>query len=700
MHSSPSAYSSKFYNVKLLRNYVAYLREKCGWPDEKVEQLFELCGRDISCLNADDFWFDQSMADLFQEKLQQMTGDKEVAYKVGCYAFSAYTKGIAGRLAQSLISPKVLFKNIGKYSMAYSRGAVIRAVQVGSTKAVLQSQPVEGCEEKPFQCLNRKGILEAAAAYLGGGKAKLEEKKCLHRGDHYCEYEITWENRLNFPAALPAGITGVFAAPLFFLGTRQPVLSFLAALSLGQFVYFFLAFRENRRLRAMVREKDGALQESLRLFQRRYDENTLKQNILFNSFHDASLGEICGSAVKTIKDHMKYDRVMVLLADSERNILKTAATAGLAGDIKELMEMAEFNINPDNTQGFFINVLNTKAPLFLRDAQKRMNQLSYRSRRLLKLLGTKAFIAVPIMASGQALGVLAVENTDESRPLVNDDMDLLMEVAKLMGHFIPNARNFEAVRKSEKLAKVLEEQERQLRKTFQKFVPGEAVSRLSHFGSEFQSVQKRTVDVMFVDVVGFTTFSEQLQPEEVADVLNTYIDEVQKTVNRHNGKINKIIGDGLLIYFDGKETDSLMAGYAILKCVETINSRLRDKGYAPISLGVGAHRGVCTLGLIGTDERLDYTLIGDTVNVAARIESYTRHTGPNTFCFSSALAGEARGFKYVSKGKVSLKGRKVSVEIFQLIRPRRHGFPGPGRARVAGQAKRLSEMASLTKADH
>lgn len=670
---------------------MAYLHKKRGWTDEKVERLFELCGRDVTFLNSDDQWYDQAFADLFQEKLQQMDGDPDIAYKVGQYSFSSYAQGIVGRLVQGMVSPQTVFKNIGKYSQSYSRGAMLQAAQVDRRSARLRSRVAPGCAEKPYQCRNRRGILEAVAPSFGGHQSKLAEDKCVHRGDPYCEYYITWENRPSLPAPLPAALCGVAAAGAIYGGTGAGLLSVLSALAAGSSAYLFLALRENRRLKAFVGEKDEALRESLRIFQRRYEENALKQNILFNSSQGATLAEVCASTVKAIREGMKYDRVLVMLADSERNILKTTATAGfVGGDLKELVEMAEFNINPDNTQGFFIRVLNTKAPLFLKDARKKMDQLSYRSRRFLKVLGTQAFIAVPILARGQALGVLSVENTDESRPLVNDDVDLLLEVAKFMGHFIPGARSMEAVRKSEKLAKVLEEQERQLRKTFQKFVPGEAVSRLSHYGSEFQSVQKRMVDVMFVDVIGFTTFSEAMQPEEVADILNTYIDGVQKAVNRHNGRINKIIGDGLLIYFEGRGAESLWAGWDILESLTAINDSLRDKGYPPIELGVGAHRGVCTVGLIGTGERLDFTLIGDTVNVAARIESYTRHTGPNTFCFSAALEGEAGDFKHASKGKVSLKGRKESVEIFQLIRPLKQGLEAKGW--IAGQAKRLSEI--------
>ncbi len=354
-----------------------------------------------------------------------------------------------------------------------------------------------------------------------------------------------------------------------------------------------------------------------------------------------------------------------MLKDSERNVLKTNAAVGFEGNLKEVVELAEFNIDPNNTSGFFIKVFNTGKPLFLRDVQKRMSKLSPRSQQLLKLLGTKAFIVVPIVTAGKSVGVMAVENL-ESRPLINDDVDVLFEIANLMGFIIPNVKNFIAIQKSERLSKTLEEQERQLRKIFQKFIPGEAVSRLQHFGSEFLTVQKRTLDVMFVDIMGFTSFSETMPPEEVADILNIYIDDVQETIDSYGGRINKIIGDGLLIYFDNIGPNSIRAGYAILQSCVSINRRLTAKGYNPISIGVGAHRGACTIGYIGTKERLDYTLIGDTVNVASRLESYTRKIGPNSFCFSSALIDAAIDFDYVYHGKVPLKGRKKFVEVLQL----------------------------------
>jgi class 3 adenylate cyclase/GAF domain-containing protein len=660
-----------------MRSYIAYLREKCLWTDEKIEQLLESCNCDITFLDSEDNWFDQSLADRFQENIQKMTGDNKIAYKVGSYAFSSYARGIFGRLIQGLATPQMIFQNIGKNSMAYSRGAMITAVSVSTTAAILRSTPVEGCEEKPYQCLNRKGMLEAVPAFFGCKEPQIVENKCKHKGDEYCEYLIGWKNVTLFPSFVTTLLSGSLSFLAILLITKNTVLAVATGASMALLSSNYFLRLTAKRLLELIGEKDNAIQESLRIFGRRYQESVLKQSVILKTFQSVSLDELCSNTAHIIKSVMKFDRVFIMLKDNERNILRTKSAVGFEGNLKELIEMAEFTIDPHNSTGFFISVYNSGKPLFVRDVQKKIGKLSLRSQQLLKLLGTKAFIVVPIISAGKSVGVMAVENLDNSRPLINDDMDLLLDLANLMGLIIPNVKNFIAIKKSEQLAKALQEQEHGLRKSFQKFVPGEAVSRLQHYGSEYLTVQKRILDVMFVDIVGFTSFSETSAPEDVAEILNVYIDEIQAEVDRYGGRINKIIGDGLLIYFDEMGPNSIRAGYAILQARESINRRLTAKGYAPISLGVGAHRGVCTIGYIGTKERLDYTLIGDTVNVAARIEGHTRKIGPNTFCFSSALIDAAKDFNYVSQGKVALKGREKSVEVLQLLGRLKNKRVGP-----------------------
>jgi class 3 adenylate cyclase len=667
--SEKPVYPHKFYNVKIMRAYIAYLKEKCLWSEERIEHLIDLSGFDITFLDSEDNWFDQRLADRFQMNVQKMTSDKEIAYKVGAYSFSSYARGISGRLIQGFATPQMIFKNIAKHSMAYSRGALLTVVSSTATTATLRCAPVEGCDEKPYQCLNRKGTLEAVPPFFGCKGSQIVENRCVHQGDPCCEYLLEWKSLTPFPSFLVitgSGFSGLIAALLI---TENLLFSIVLGMGLGLLAGFLLLRKTVTLQKELISEKDNALQESIRIFHRRYEEDVLKQNIVLKAFQSLSLNELCGNTANAVKDGMKFDRVLIMLKDSERNVLKTTAAVGFEGNLREIVDMAEFSIDPGNTSGFFVNVYNTGKPLFLRDVQKKMNQLSPRSRQLLKLLGTKAFIVVPITTSGNSVGIMAVENLDETRPLINDDVTILNDIANLMGLVIPKVKNFIAIQKSERLFRALEDQERQLRKIFQKFIPGEAVYRLRHYGSEFLNVQKRTLDVMFVDIMGFTSFSETMPPEEVADILNIYIDEVQEAVNRYDGRINKIIGDGLLIYFDNIGPNSIHAGYAILQACGAINRRLRAKGYTPIAIGVGAHRGDCTIGYIGTKERLDYTLIGDTVNVAARLEGYTRKIGPNSFCFSSALIDAAIDFDYISQGKVPLKGRKKFVEVLQLLKP-------------------------------
>src|ERR1700678_1220169 len=101
-----SVNSDKFYNVKIIRGYIAYLKEKCLWSEDKIEHLLEFCSCDITFLDSEDNWFDQNLADRFIEKVEKLTGDNEVAYKVGAYAFSAYARGIFGRLIQGFVTPQ------------------------------------------------------------------------------------------------------------------------------------------------------------------------------------------------------------------------------------------------------------------------------------------------------------------------------------------------------------------------------------------------------------------------------------------------------------------------------------------------------------------------------------------------------------------------------------------------------------------
>ena len=146
------------------------------------------------------------------------------------------------------------------------------------------------------------------------------------------------------------------------------------------------------------------------------------------------------------------------------------------------------------------------------------------------------------------------------------------------------------------------------------------------------------VCVMFADIRNFTTRSEASTPEDIIQLLNFYFEEMTAAIDEHGGTIDKFIGDGLMAFFgapnssDNPSQDGFYAAKKMLKNLEKVNQKLIEQGIEPIEIGVGLHTGEAVIGHVGSIRRNEYTAIGDTVNVAARIEGLTKALGCSVVC--------------------------------------------------------------------
>lgn len=180
--------------------------------------------------------------------------------------------------------------------------------------------------------------------------------------------------------------------------------------------------------------------------------------------------------------------------------------------------------------------------------------------------------------------------------------------------------------------------------------------------------ETKHVCVMFVDIRDFTTFSERHSPERVVDYLNTLFASLIDSVNRNNGIVNKFLGDGFMAVFgapltDGKDArNALAAAREILAEVERLNA---EGSIPPTRVGIGVHAGRVVTGNVGSATRKEYTVIGDTVNVASRIEALNKQFGSCLLVSEDVLiaAGETGTD---SKGPMQMKGRTAAIEVFQL----------------------------------
>jgi len=186
--------------------------------------------------------------------------------------------------------------------------------------------------------------------------------------------------------------------------------------------------------------------------------------------------------------------------------------------------------------------------------------------------------------------------------------------------------------------------------------------------------ERRIVTLIFTDIRGFTTLSESVDSKIVVTWLNEYFSRMHRIVSSYGGHINKFIGDGLMIVFgapvargDKLEARAAVAcGLEMLAEVERINEEWKGTSRPHIAIGVGIHTGEATCGVVGAEGRLEYTIIGDTVNLSARLESTTKEKGVPILI--SHVTASLLGVDYETRplGDVKVKGKSQSTEVFTV----------------------------------
>jgi len=178
-----------------------------------------------------------------------------------------------------------------------------------------------------------------------------------------------------------------------------------------------------------------------------------------------------------------------------------------------------------------------------------------------------------------------------------------------------------------------------------------------------QNPQRCDVTIVVADLRGFTQFAENLDPQAVLDFLNRYQDCLTRVVEQHGGWVDKFMGDGMLAVFGAPEPlqnpaeQALKAAIAMLQEVQYIS---------PLAMGVGLHSGPVVAGCLGTSSHLEFTVIGDTVNLAARLEAMTKQH-PYPLLMSQATAQQINSIRLKPLGRQPVRGRLEDVEIFTVL---------------------------------
>ena len=212
-----------------------------------------------------------------------------------------------------------------------------------------------------------------------------------------------------------------------------------------------------------------------------------------------------------------------------------------------------------------------------------------------------------------------------------------------------------------------------VRDLLDKNVSPEVAAQLMRDGAALGG-EEREVTILFADLRGFTTLSEKLGPPALLALLNRYLDRMSAEIEREGGVIDKFIGDAIMALFgapvaQGDAADrALTAALAMERALATLNAELAAEGRPPLALGIGINTARVVAGNIGSHRRLNYSVIGDGVNVAARLQAFTRTPEYRTsILVSAATLAAARGqYRTRALGEVTVKGRTEPVTLHAL----------------------------------
>lgn len=180
---------------------------------------------------------------------------------------------------------------------------------------------------------------------------------------------------------------------------------------------------------------------------------------------------------------------------------------------------------------------------------------------------------------------------------------------------------------------------------------------------------EKEMTILFSDIRSFTTISESMTPDENFGFINSYMAAMGPCIRKHSGFIDKYIGDAIMALFPLKASDAIDAAIDMLEELHRLNLKRKEKGFQPISIGIGIHTGSQMLGIIGEKERLEGTVISDVVNTASRLESLTKSYASSLLVSMDVMSRIENKdiYHYRHLDTVKVKGKNKAVQILEIL---------------------------------
>jgi class 3 adenylate cyclase len=221
------------------------------------------------------------------------------------------------------------------------------------------------------------------------------------------------------------------------------------------------------------------------------------------------------------------------------------------------------------------------------------------------------------------------------------------------------------------MSRAAEDLER-LERAFGRFAPEDVVEKLGQGAKEI-APERREVTIMFADLVGFTPMSERVDPGALIPVLNDYFRRMSRVIREHHGHVSRIMGDGLMALFGAlvpnswQSADAVRAALAMRAALEELNVEIEKRGLPRLRFGVGLNRGDVVAAVVGSDQLMEFTVMGDAVNLAARVEGLTRAHGVDILVTDPVRDRLDDRFELRELPPTEVKGKTEPVRTWAVI---------------------------------
>lgn len=270
----------------------------------------------------------------------------------------------------------------------------------------------------------------------------------------------------------------------------------------------------------------------------------------------------------------------------------------------------------------------------------------------------RSAICVPLWKKEQIIGVIQLDSVRFDNQFTQDDLELLKAIGSQMAMVIEQASLNQQIREEEKMRSRLE-----------RFIPPQIIDMVVRGGQELMEPNDVTATIVFTDIVGFTPLSEEMPPREVNILLNHYFSKMTNIIFKYDGTLDKYVGDGLMAVFGApmeKEDDPERAIMAAKEMIEEL-VKMREKAHTnrELHIRIGINTGRVVAGNIGSPQRMDYTVIGDAVNIASRLENLA---APDQILIGEETYRRIKGkFDIREVGARKVKGKTAEIVVYEVV---------------------------------